>query len=98
MKRKTIKKATEMSLLFCTKMKGVSMSEGLKRHHHQYFEYDIKSHYDKNKKVMVRNVAYMCMICGRLKHETYEEYRPPPKCKKIKRKERRNGKAKMYYS
>ena len=55
-------------------MKGVSMSEGLKRHHHRYFEYDIKSHYDKNKKVMVRNITYMCMICGRLKHETFEEY------------------------
>lgn len=64
------------------------MSEGLKRHHHQYFEYDIKSHYDKNKKVMVRNITYMCMICGRLKHETYEEYQPPLKYKTTSRKER----------
>lgn len=60
------------------------MSEGLKPHHHQYFEYGIKSYYDAERGVMVRNVTYMCMICGKLSHEKYEDYVPPPKQRKDK--------------
>ena len=55
------------------------MAEGLKPHHHQYFEYDCKSHFDSRRHVIVKKVTYMCMICGKLSHETYEEYCPPPK-------------------
>lgn len=67
------------------------MAEGQKPHHHQYFEYGVKSHYDKSRHVMVRNITYMCMICGRLSHERYEEYLPPGRRmnkKKIRYKKR----------
>lgn len=60
------------------------MTKGLKPHHHQYFEYGIKSRYDAERGVMVRNITYMCMICGRMTHEVYEDYVPPPKQKKPK--------------
>ena len=60
------------------------MAEGLKPHHHQYFEYDCKSHLDNRRHVIVKKVTYMCMICGRLSYETYEEYCPPPKERKPK--------------
>ena len=60
------------------------MSQGLKPHRHEYFLYDTKSHYNHEKGIMVRNVTYMCMICGRLTHERYEDYVPPPKEKKPK--------------
>ena len=53
------------------------MTQGLKPHHHQYFEYGIKSRYDAERGVMVRNITYMCMICGRMTHEVYEDYVPP---------------------
>lgn len=60
------------------------MAEGLKPHHHQYFEYDCKSHFDSRRHVIVKKVTYMCMICGKLSHETYEEYCLPPKERKPK--------------
>ena len=60
------------------------MSQGLKPHRHEYFLYDTKSHYNHKKGIMVRNVTYMCMICGRLTHERYEDYVPPPNEKKPK--------------
>ena len=60
------------------------MSQGLKPHRHEYFLYDTKSHYNHEKGIMVRNVTYMCMICGRLTHERDEAYVPPPNEKKPK--------------
>lgn len=60
------------------------MSEGLKRHHHQYYEYHIKNYYDKYRHVMVKHITYRCMICGKTSHERYEEYQPPPKIRKNK--------------
>lgn len=33
------------------------MAEGLKPHHHQYFEYDCKSHFDSRRHVIVKKVT-----------------------------------------
>lgn len=57
------------------------MSEGLRPHFHQYFEYYIKSKYDPKARVLIRKITYMCMIRGRTKTETYKCYQPPPKFK-----------------
>ena len=57
------------------------MSEGLRPHFHQYFEYYIKSKYDPKEHVLIRKITYMCMICGKIKTETYKCYQPPPKFK-----------------
>ena len=67
------------------------MAEGQKPHHHQYFEYRTKQYYDSKRHVKVKNVTYMCMICGRLSHECYKEYILPGKRmnkKKIRYKKR----------
>lgn len=55
------------------------MSEGLRPHHHQYFEYNTESWYDEKQHCLKRKVTYMCMICGNLRHEVYDCYQPPPK-------------------
>lgn len=53
------------------------MAEGLRPHHHQYFEYRSRQYYDKKQECIVKKVEYMCMICGNIKHETYYSYVPP---------------------
>lgn len=53
------------------------MTQGLRPHYHQYYLYDIKRYYDKQKGCMVKNVTFRCMICGKEYHERYE-YKPPP--------------------
>ncbi len=51
------------------------MSEGLRPHYHQYYFYDIKRYFDKEKGCMVKSATYKCMICGKEYHEHYE-YKP----------------------
>lgn len=68
------------------------MTEGLRPHHHQYYLYDIRRYYDRQKHCMVKNVTFRCMICGKEYHERYE-YKPPPKkersCKALERNKRK---------
>ena len=56
------------------------MAEGL-RPHHQEFEYRTIQYFDKKRHVIVKKIQYMCMICGRIRHEKYDCYVPPPKSK-----------------
>ena len=53
------------------------MGEGLRPYYHQYYLYDIKKYYDRNRGCNVKKATFFCAICG---HEFYEiyEYRPPP--------------------
>lgn len=53
------------------------MTKGLRPHYHQYYLYDIKRYYDKQKECMIKKVTFRCMICGKEYHERYE-YKPPP--------------------
>lgn len=57
------------------------MSEGLKPHHHQEFEYCTEQYLDRKRHVIVKKIQYMCMICGRIRYEKYDCYLPPPKQK-----------------
>ena len=57
------------------------MSEGLRPHYHQYFEYRTQQYYDKIDHAIVKRVKYMCMICGKIRYEKYVTYLPPPKTK-----------------
>lgn len=57
------------------------MAEGLRPHHHQEFEYHTVQYFDKKRRVIVKKIQYMCMICGRIRHEKYDCYVPPPKFK-----------------
>lgn len=57
------------------------MAEGLRPHHHQEFEYRTIQYFDKKRHVIVKKIQYMCMICGRIRHEKYDCYVPPPKSK-----------------
>lgn len=57
------------------------MAEGLRPHHHQEFEYHTIQYFDKKRHVIVKKIQYMCMICGRIRHEKYDCYVPPPKSK-----------------
>lgn len=57
------------------------MSEGLKPHHHQEFEYRTEQYFDRKRHVIVKKIQYMCMICGRMRCEKYDCYLPPPKQK-----------------
>ena len=57
------------------------MSEGLKPHHHQEFEYRTEQYIDSKKHCLVKKIQYMCMICGRIRYEKYDCYLPPPKQK-----------------
>ena len=57
---------------FCKKIeRRESMAEGLRPHYHQ----------DKIRHIIVKKIQYMCMICGRIRHEKYDCYVPPPKSK-----------------
>lgn len=52
------------------------MAEGLRPHHHQEFEYHTIQYFDKKRHVIVKKIQYMCMICGRVRHEnTIATYR-----------------------
>ncbi len=51
------------------------MAEGLRPHHHQEFEYRTIQYFDKKRHVIVKKIQYMCMICGRIRHEKYDCYR-----------------------
>lgn len=53
------------------------MAQGLRPHHHEWYEHQINKYYDTKKHCMVKDVIYRCMICGKTFHEPYE-YRPPP--------------------
>ena len=57
------------------------MSQGLRPHFHQEFEYDTQQYYDSKRHCIVKKIGYMCMICGRIRHEKYDCYIPPPKHK-----------------
>lgn len=57
------------------------MAQGLRLHHHQYFDYRIQTWYDHEQHCVKKKITYMCMICGQLKHEIYECYQPPPQSK-----------------
>lgn len=49
--------------------------------YHQEFEYHTVQYFDKKRRVIVKKIQYMCMICGRIRHEKYDCYVPPPKSK-----------------
>ncbi len=57
------------------------MSQGLRPHYHQEFEYRSEQYYDRKRHCIVKKIQYMCMICGRIRHEKYDCYLPPPKDK-----------------
>ena len=57
------------------------MAKGLRPHYHQEFEYHTVQYFDKKRRVIVKKIQYMCMICGRIRHEKYDCYVPPPKSK-----------------
>lgn len=69
------------------------MSQGLRPHYHQDFEYRCEQYYDRKRHCIVKKIQYMCMICGRIRHEKYDCYLPPPKrkdkSKVLKRNKRR---------
>lgn len=68
------------------------MAEGLRPHHHQYFEYHIKTWYSNEQHCVKKKITYMCMICGKLKKETYDCDTPPSKHKGIKTLEKQKRK------
>lgn len=57
------------------------MSQGLRPHYHQEFEYRCEQYYDRKRHCIVKKMQYMCMICGRIRYEKYDCYLPPPKRK-----------------
>ena len=57
------------------------MAEGLRPHRHQEFKYRTVRYFDKKRHVFVKEIQYMCMICGRIRYEKYDCYVPPPKSK-----------------
>lgn len=69
------------------------MAEGLRPHHHQEFEYRTEQYFDKKRSCLVKKIQYMCMICGRVRHEKYDCYVPPPKSKTkaLERNKRKYG-------
>lgn len=68
------------------------MSEGLRPHYHQWYIYDIRRYFDKQKGCMIKNATFRCMICGKECHERYE-YKPPPRkyklCKSLEKNKRK---------
>lgn len=60
------------------------MSQGLRPHHHQYFEYRTEQYLDKKRHAIVKKVQLMCMICGCIRNEKTDCYIPPPKRKNKK--------------
>lgn len=75
------------------------MAEGLRPHHHQEFEYHTIQYFDKKRHVIVKKIQYMCMICGRVRHEKYDCYVPPPKSKTkaLERNKRKYGNRSWYF-
>ena len=57
------------------------MAQGLRPHRHQAFEYRTEQYFDSKRSCLVKKIQYMCMICGRIRHEKYDCYVPPPKSK-----------------
>lgn len=57
------------------------MSEGLKPHRCQYYEYKVQRYQDKNLQCMIKKVIYRCMICGKTYADKYDYYKHPPKPK-----------------
>ena len=55
------------------------MSQGLRPHYHQ--EFRCEQYYDRKRHCIVKKIPYMCMSCGRIRHEKYDCYLPPPKRK-----------------
>lgn len=66
------------------------MSQGLRPHYHQDFEYGCYQYYDEKRHCIVKKIQYMCMICGRMRYEKYDCYLPPPKPKDKSKILRRN--------
>lgn len=62
------------------------MSQGLRPHYHQDFEYRSEQYYDRKRHCIVKKIQYMCMICGRIRCEKYDCYVPPPLKRKDKSK------------
>ncbi len=73
------------------------MAQGLRPHHHELYEDEVKRYYDKKRNCDVKKVTYRCMIpnCDYVTHEVYECYYPPPKAKDknkaLKRNKRKYG-------
>ena len=53
------------------------MAQGLKPHHHNYFDYEIRQHYDRKHRKIIKKIHKMCIICGCDKWECVECYIPP---------------------
>lgn len=68
------------------------MSQGLRHHYHQEFEYRSEQCYDSKRHCIVKKIQYMCMICGRIRNEKYDCYMPPPKEKDKSKALERNKK------
>jgi hypothetical protein len=56
------------------------MSEGLKPHRCQFYEYKVQHYKDKYTHCMVKKVIYRCMICGKTYADRYD-YDYPRKLK-----------------
>lgn len=41
------------------------MSQGLKKHWHQYYIEDVRYYYNKQKHCKVKKITYSCMICNK---------------------------------
>lgn len=69
------------------------MAEGLRPHHHQYFEHRVEQYYDRKRHVIVKKIHCMCMICGHTHYEKYDCYVPPPKSKTsaLERNKKKHG-------
>lgn len=67
------------------------MAQGLRPHHHEYYEHRVDKYYDNQKCCMVKNISYRCMICGKIYHERYE-YKPPPVLSKVNKVLEKNKK------
>jgi len=61
------------------------MGEGLRKHYHQHYLYNIQTYYDDEKGCMVKKATFRCMICGHEFHERYE-FKPPPRLDKANKK------------
>lgn len=60
------------------------MGEGLRPHHHIYYEVETRYYHDHEKGCAVRNTTFRCMICGKEYHERYEYHPPPDGVKHVK--------------
>lgn len=65
------------------------MGEGLRPHHHVYYEVETKYYHDHEKGCAVRNTTFRCMICGKEYHERYEYHPPPGKSSKLEKQKKK---------